>query len=228
MLESLRDFPYSVSELLFSQYKDGIVHGFSISATDSNIFTIGPGILKDEGKLYYSMTNKQIEQKEGVNYVYLSKELVETPDGKDNSVCIQQYNSEQTDKHELFRYTKNARISEFQNIEELFSIPINRINRIYSHNSIVGGSTLCKEYLNLYAQKILDLPQSQILDISFAHQCLNGINDINIIYAYFGLNKSNSDIVAEMEKKINELSQSTQKIDNTQVKPDAPKKMYIS
>ena len=54
MLEALRDYPYTVLEVEYSSYGDGIIAGFEITPQDGNKFSISPGILKLNEIIYVS------------------------------------------------------------------------------------------------------------------------------------------------------------------------------
>lgn len=228
MLEALRDYPYTILELLYSGYGDGILSGFEVESIDDTKIVIGSGVLKQAEKIYFCDKKLTIDQKNENNYVYL--ETVSNPncDGVEHSVVACQYSELQEEKIELFRYTKNAKLLLFQNFQELISLPINRINKIYSQYSIQGGTSLCPDYFKLYAYVVLSSNNAQAQDIAFAYQCLNGINDISLLYQYFNNNCSNTDIIEGMKHKISLLNkrEETEKVESEQ--PPGPKKMIVS
>lgn len=205
MLESLRDYPYSAVELMYLNYGDGVISGFDIEIAEEREIIVSPGIIKINGRVYLSTENLHIEQKEEVHYVYVILSETETPDGRDFTIELTQSSAENEHGVELFRYTKNARLFKFQSIQDVVNLPTNRINVINQRRSINGGSTLAQGCFELYAKEILNSDNASMKDISFAYQCLNGINNIALIEQYFNGAKTNEQIVSEMKVRLSSL-----------------------
>ena len=228
MLEVLRDYPYKFFELEYISYGDGIIIGFEIEITNTNIIQITPGILKQEGDIYISTNVLQINQFLENHYVYLVVEKNETPDGMNCIVKVEQYEEPQENKIELFRYTKNAELHKFKDISEVFSNPINRINQIYAKRSIEGGTTLCNYYFKLFANQVLKCQNVKMEDIAFAYQCLNGIQNTAILFQYFGDDISNQVVVEIMKKKIESFGKELSVLDKEPEKKERPKQLIVS
>ena len=74
MLESLRDYPYTLLEVMYSEYGDGIISGFEIMPLKNNRFVISPGILKIHDNVIVSSENMNVDQESELNYVYITIE----------------------------------------------------------------------------------------------------------------------------------------------------------
>lgn len=228
MLESLRDYPRKAFDLLFSDYKDGIIEGFSIDVKENGSLSVSPGVVKLGEGLYFSDTEQIIEQREEHNYVYVEVESNSTADGDVIEVRINQYSSPQNEKMELFRYTKNAELLMFQDCKDLFNPPINRINKLYSKYSYRCGSSLCPEYFKLYANEVLNSNNAKMIDIAFALECLNGLQDIDLIKAYFKNDGTNNSVIEAMQKKLVDMNSNTENTQIEQKKSQGPRKMMVS
>ena len=229
MLEALRDCPVIVLDVLFSEYADGIISGFEISAADGETFKISPGILKFNGTIYVSSEEIIIHQENEVHFVYLSIHKTENADGVDVELTCEQSENMEENKFELFRYTKNAEVRKYDNASELLDkSPINRINQVYCKYSIKGGSTLHPDYFKLFAQEVLDRPNALMSDVAFAYQCLSGIFNVDIINQYFGCNGGNLEILERMKKVLDRMSKSEAISTEEKEKVEAPRKMIIS
>ena len=228
MLEVLRDYPHTVLDVLFSDFGDGIISGFNIQKTDDKLFHISPGILKFENKIHISSKILTVEQELENHYVYLYVTATENPDGTDISIECEQTTESYENRFELFRYTKNAEVFEYKDIYESFKKPINRINQIYCKYAIIGGSTLHPKYYNLFAEEILKNNQVPMKDEVFAFQCLNGINNINVINNYFDSNCSNFEIIAQMKLILERLKSTKNEQIPQAEKVEKPRRMIIS
>lgn len=225
MLESLRDYPRKAFNLLYSSLGNGIVNGFDVAVIDDEKFSISPGIVKINGLLLFSDEQKVVEQLDGENYVYIEVKCNNTVDGDMYIVEIKQYQSQQLDEIELFRYTKNAKISMLQNCNELFAPPINRVNKLFSNYSYIGGESLCQDYFKLYAKEVLNASDAKIKDVAFAYECLNGINDVDLIKSYFDNDGTNLCVLEAMKKRLAEINM--REGESTQITTEKPKKKVI-
>jgi len=228
MLEAMRDYPRNVVNLVYAQFGDGIIDGFDISVLEENKLLVSPGIVKVDGIVFFSTDEQVIDQHDDNNYVYIEVKNNDTVDGIEYCIEINQSSTQQTNKVELFRYTKNAELSMLQNCDDLFTPPINRINRIYSNNSYIGGTSLCPEYFKVYAREVLRSPNAQIADIAFSYVCLNGIRDIDSVKAYFKNDGSNISVIEMMKKRLAEIAMKTESPQVEQEKPQGPRKMIVS
>ncbi len=228
MLESLRDYPRSLWNLLYAGYGNGIIEGFDVTVLNDDRIKIMPGIVKNEGVLYFSNVEQIIEQKYENNYVYLEVIQKDSADGVVYSVEIYQYDSPQIEKIELFRYTRNAKLSMLQGCQDLFNPPINRINRMYSQYSYRGGYGLCPDYFKFYAADVLCSSNAKMEDIAFAYQCLNGLRDIDAVSTYFCNDGSNSKVIEAMKEKLSLMNRKVQSVQIEPEKSQGPRKMIVS
>ena len=228
MLEALRDYPYIVLEMEYSEYGSGIISGLDVCPIGDDMFQIAPGLLKVDGKIYILSEILTIKQEEETHYVYLIIQNTDNPDGKDIELTCEQTVKPKDDAFELFRYTKNADMFVYKDIRELFNGPMNRINQIFCKFAIVGGNTLHPDYFRLFAKEILESTNASISDVAFAYQCLNGINNIGVIKQYFNDVVSNSDVIERMEKVLNRLSMDNNIQKSQSEKLEKPRKMVIS
>ena len=228
MLEAIRDYPYVADDIFFADYGEGIISGFEVKDLSNDKIVIGAGILKTNGKIFYSEKELLIEQKYENNYVYLEVAEEKVPEGSNFYVDIRQYDVPQQDKIELFRYTRNAELFMFQDVQEILSVPINRINRINAAHSIKGGTSLCKEYYKLFAYEVLKSNNAQVKDVAFAYQCLNGIQDIDLVRQYFGNDGSNEQVWMSMKQKMIMLSRKEEIISEVYDKPQRQRVVTVS
>lgn len=228
MLEALRDYPYTAYELIYAEYGDGIISGFEISIPGDEKIEIDPGILKHNGKIFFCAEKQSVEQRNGRNYVYLEVTEERHPNGLAFSVIAKQYDDNQPEKTELFRYTKNAKLFAFKNVRELVCQPINRINKIYSQHSVKGGNSLCPEYFSLYADEILNSSNTKMEDYAFAYQCFNGVQSLDMVRKYFGNDGSNEYVVEAMKKKIALLNRKEETIQVKASRPQGSKGVVVS
>ena len=230
MLEALRDYPCTVLEVEYSKYGDGIISGFEVNPINGEKFQISPGILKVNGEIYISSDLLTIEQKNEEHYVYLTIQKKDNPDGMDIELKCEQKTDMDDNGLELFRYTKNAEMFEYKDISELCGKyrPTNRIDQIFCKFSIVGGNTLHPNYYRLFAKAVLGDTNATATDVAFAYQCLNGINNIDVVEQYFKGATSNDDIVKEMKKVLDRLRKSIKVPESQLEKIETPRKMVIS
>ena len=228
MLEALRDYPYTVLEVEYSAYGDGIISGFEVTPKDNDKFMISPGILKLNEKIYVSSQILTIDQINETHYVYLTIQNQDNPDGEDIIINIEQGLEPFENGLEIFRYTKNAQMFEYNDIGELFSRPMNRIDQSYCKYAVIGGSTLHPYYFRLFAGAILESENATSHDVAFAYQCLNGIRNINVVNHYFKGASSNAEMLNEMKAILDKLNKSSIIEEKQSKKIEMPKKMVIS
>lgn len=206
MLEAIRDYPIEFVNNLFSDYGDGIILGLKVNINENNSFEISEGIIKLDGIVYFVKRSEKIEFREQRNFVYLSIIEEKYVDGSDFSVDIIHTDKEMPGLFELFRYVKNANMKKYEDVYELFGEVTNRIDQRNMHQSVLGGYSLSEDYYVLFANKILQATNSEIKDVAFAYQCLNGITNIEIVKSYFGTQDyNNATIITNMKKILDEF-----------------------
>lgn len=229
MLEALRDYPYDFVQILFSQMGDGVISGCKISVDSRERFTVSPGIVKINGELFFLTDQATLEFMDGINYVYIETRKEQAVDGTFYDAQIIEKKEQDESLFELFRYTRNAFVKEYSEIYELWGNVINRIDRRFSQNSVSGGSTLCEDYYKLFARYLLSQENADMRDVSFAYQCLDGVNCLDIIKAYFKIDElSNKQVIQLMKSKVQSLGQMAGSDAGMKTERKAGKKMYIS
>lgn len=230
MLESLRDYPYLLQDVMYDAYACGIINGFQILSLAESCIRIGRGILKTAEGIYCSDGEIELPWREGQNYVYLEVTKRELTEGYYVEISANQYDTPQEDKTELFRYTytKGAELFLMRNTSELLSSPMNRIDRSHVLFSYKGGNSLCNDYYKLFAHEVLDSKNGKTEDVAFAYQCLNGINDIAVVRHYFKNDGSNEKVLQAMREKVASLANKTDAKEPEIERVQAPKKMIIS
>lgn len=228
MLDALRDYPYTVLDVKYSDYGDGILSGFKINALENEQFSISPGILKINGEIYTSPVALTLEQVDEKHYVYLVIEQNDNPDGSEVDLKIEQTTELRECGWELFRYTKNANMYEYKDVFELFATPMNRINQLFCKFAIVGGNTLNPSYFRMFAKAVLSRSNATAEDVAFAYQCLNGIHDIEVIKQYFDGKTSTHDILEEMKSKLSKMGETDSVPVSQPEEREPPKKMIVS
>lgn len=227
MLEALRDYPYKVVELLYADYGDGVISGFEITIVGEEEIIISPGIIKIFGNVYLSTDDLHIKQNDETQYVYVELSRRDNPDGVDYIINLVQSDTEIDDKFELFRYIKNAKLFLLQSIQEVISMPMNRINVVNQKQSVKGGSTLAHSCFILYAKAVLDSINANSKDLAFAYQCLNGINDILVVKQYFKTT-NNEEIVKKMRERLVSLNKAEEISIEEPIKRERPRQMIVT
>lgn len=195
MLDALRDYPMNYVDIVYSDRGDGVICGLDIEITDNDSFVVKEGIVKINGRIFLIENSDEICFEEEENFVYLKFRHEEYVDGTEYIADIVQQQEEDNNLFELFRYVKNGQIKRYCTIEDAINGVVNRIDSHNMHKSIVGGSTLPDEFFELFAKKILQSSNSDMKDIAFAYQCLNGIDNVRILKEYFGDNISNENVL---------------------------------
>ncbi len=164
-------------------------------------------MLKLDGTIHILSETLEIAQLNEKQYVYLYVSEEDNPDGKDEIFeCMQR--TEPDDKGiELFRYTKNAEMSRYKNIDELFRDPMNRVDQRFCKFAIIGGNTLHPGYFRLFAKEVFKSVNATAEDVAFAYQCLNGVKNMDVVNQYLNQPSSNSDALNEMKRIVDRLRQ---------------------
>ena len=212
MLEALRDYPIEYVNTRYSDMGNGIIAGLNIELTKDNSFYVGEGIVKLDGEVHVVKCSNEILFSDQENYVYLEISKENKIDGVHYNYQIIQKNTEDSTSFELFRYVKNAEIKKYVAMDELFKDVTNRIDQRHVLKSIVGGSCLVNDYFLLYANYILSCKSASMQDCAFAYQCLNGINNVEIVKNYFELEiVTNEAIIEAMKNILDRLSSESEK-----------------
>lgn len=228
MLEALRDYPYDFVNTLFLCNGDGIITGLDIVVNEDR-FTVSPGIVKINGEVLFLTSSTMLEFQYERNYVYIETKREMVIDGAIVTVGVTQKPEEDSDLFEIFRYVRNATVKSYLDIVETYQETMNRIDQSMSYKSIKGGCTLCDVYYELFAKYILKSPNASFHDIGFAYQCLNGIDNIEILKAYFQTEDvSNKNMILCIKKKVQslEVTENINKVAEPERKLE--KKMIIS
>ena len=230
MLEALRDYPYDYVSTLYANRGEGIINGFDITIdAENNVLYLEKGVVKLSGQIYFSTRRIPISLQEEENYVFLNVTSSRVDGGEGYSIEIIQKKEADVNEFEIFRYVKNADIKEIEKIDDICNSPMNRIDFRNVKKSVIGGSTLCDKYFEIFGKYIISSSNANPIDIAFAYQCLNGINNVQVVNLYFGKdNMSNSEIIDAIKKKVSKLEKSMDeeiREENVVVKE---KKMVIS
>lgn len=228
MLESLRDYPRKAFDLIYGEYGEGIIDGFSVKIQEDGCLAISPGIVKIDGEIFFSDKTMLLEQRDEHNYVYIELACDNTVDGVLYKIEVSQYSTPQSDKLELFRYTKNAALLQLRDCADLFNPPINRINKLHSSYSYKGGKSLCPDYFKVYAKEVLASSNARMEDIAFAYECMNEVRDVDLIKIYFGNDASNDRVLEEMKNKLAAMSRKVENLNTEPEKVQSPRKMIVS
>lgn len=229
MLEALRDNPQDYIGLMYADMGDGIISGLDITVPEDGKFYISPGIIKINNEIFFSTKNGSLKFLEGANYVYLQILKEEKTDGTEYQIEFVQKQQEEDTLFEVFRYVKSAEMMNYKNMQEVFLNPMNRIDCSHVKQSLIGGSTLHKMYFGMYADEVLRNKNSEMGDIAFVYQCLNGISNIEVIKNYFQTEDfTNESVLALMKKRLLELD--SNRVEEKVIKkvPKEERKMIIS
>ena len=233
MLEALRDYPYNYVNTLYSNRGDGVILGMDVSFDEQGNICIKEGVVKIDGDIYFLTQEVFLQAEEDENtYVYLEIAVSEMVDGEEWNIDIVQRKEEDNGKFELFRYfkRKDGELKEYRDVKELCEDKTeNRLNQTNTPKSVVGGTILCDRYLKMFAKHILHSSNANMSDISFAYQCLNGIENIDVVKTYLGEeNLSNKVMLELIKKRAEELNQTRIEEKIVEPKKRAEPKMIIS
>jgi len=178
MLESLRDFPREIFELLYRDAANGIITGVQVQAGDQELL-ISPGILCWNNMLYSCGETVKIPYQTLDKLVYLKVRFAKgfTGAGRQDyltQIYIDSQAPDQCLEIELARF----RLQEGAGLRDQYTgffdyeTEFDTINRIHVPYSAVGRSTIWPELLKEFAKTLMKHPVRNPWDHSFCLNCL--------------------------------------------------------
>lgn len=177
MLDELRDYPLSISRMLFDECGDGILTGCDIS-WDKEILMVHPGLLHYGGQIYRMEDKYEITCRPTDALTYIKVRFV-TPDYERDHIgglgeIILSEEAPEGEEMELgrFRLQEGARLrTSYENFED-YRTEYDTVNRIHVPYAQPDGAGLWPELLTAYASELLATGTEDVYDVSFAMQLL--------------------------------------------------------
>ena len=173
MLESIRDFPRSVVNIMLEGETNGIVTGAKIEIIEEGTILIQPGILLMDDVIYVSQEAMKVQYHCNNQLTYLKVKCGGETREKDYNRAISQIVLEDTpckpDELELcrFKLREGAKLrgkhTDFNDLNTEFDT-INRIHASYVCN---GTNTLAPEVLLTYVTELVQCQNLEAMDYSF-------------------------------------------------------------
>lgn len=199
-LDLIRDYAPDFFSLLFKNYGNGVIAGFSIRKEEGKV-AVGPGILK-HGDSFLCMRNEV-----GLPYDLYGQEAQVAIRKAENSrtadfrtekyrITLGPVSPPGEELYELgrFRLERGAKLrcagdyKDFRDLETEF----NTLNLIHVKYACDNGSGLSPLILRLYGEGIIASPKAEPLDLSFATACLSGGGvSCGLVRSYLGARDKN-------------------------------------
>lgn len=231
MLETLRDFPREVLNVLFLDYDDGIICGFKSEIdNETRSISVMPGIIKLNGKLAFLTEPKKINVSNGKNFIYIDVIEEDCADGKEMKINFQNLSEEMPSKFEYVRFV-SEKTTPLGVCKDFFNISrVETYNLIFSYSkkSVSGGSILRDEILEFYAREVLSISKRESEDTTFAYLCLNGIFSKAVFDEYLkSLKSSSKDEIEILKEHLRILRNGSKQGTKTNFSQHSEKKMIV-
>ncbi len=173
MLDALRDYPLSLSRMLFEGYGDGILEGCGLS-WEKDVLYLGTGLLHYQGSLYRMEEPCPLEcpATDQLTYLKVRFSTMNYERGRRGGIGEILLNTVPAENGEIelgrFRLQEGARLrTEYENFED-YQTEYDTVNRIHVPYAGAGGAGLWPQLLRVYAQELLETGTKDVHDISFA------------------------------------------------------------
>lgn len=180
-LDFIRDYAPDFFRLLFGEYGNGVIAGFSVHGDGKDI-VVGPGILKHKDSFLCMKEEARLE-------FDLYGQLIQVVLKKTKSRASLDFKTEcyglslepvrvlGEGEYELGRFLlePGARLrayEDYQYFDDL-STEFNTLNPVHIPFASEGGTTLMPFILRLYGKGVLSSPKAEPLDLCFSAACLN-------------------------------------------------------
>ncbi|WP_028558691.1 hypothetical protein [Paenibacillus pinihumi] len=180
MMGNLRDYPRMLTELYWEDYSNGIITGAEIR-TGNHHLTVTRGIVKQAGRLYVLYEDYDLPY-EATGIETLVKLRFLDPVIRSDMVS---YHAEivldeksELEEYELelgrFKLKQGAQLRmNYQSFEDM-ATEYNTINLIHTQYAGRKRSTVAPAITHYFASELFKRGSRDVLDVSFAMQCLNG------------------------------------------------------
>lgn len=192
-LDSLRDYPRDMTDVMYQEYGDGIICGFHISYEAERV-VVGPGILKHRGRLILVKESTVLmvpgfhtslycciqagEEERGPDYSFEPYELI-LSDREEKLEGLYELGRFQLEKGAVLRTCE-----QYKNFPD-GDTRVNTLNVIHKKCSGRSGPTLEPALLKWFGRDLLAMKRLEPMDYGFAMLCLNGLLvERNVIAAY--------------------------------------------
>lgn len=173
MLDELRDYPLSLSQMHFAGYGDGILEGCGLS-WEKDVLYLGTGLIWYQGNIYRMEEICHLKCPPTDQLTYLKVRFADTDykRGWRNGIGEIMLNTEPVESGEMelgrFRLQEGARLrTVYENFED-YQTEYDTVNRIHVPYAGPGGAGLWPQLLKIYAQELLETGTKDIHDVSFA------------------------------------------------------------
>lgn len=178
MLESLRDFPRHVTEILLESQTEGVISGFDLKVDERHI-TIKPGIVKYQSEVMVLGTALKIPYTADGSEQVLKlqfQDRYQSADFEGRRVhMVLEKGPIRGNEMELarFRLSQGAYLrSDYQDFED-FKTGHNTLNIVNQPYSSMSGSTLNPAILSYFASALLEHQTANPHDLALIYQVLN-------------------------------------------------------
>lgn len=177
MLDELRDYPLTLSKMLFEDYGNGVLEGCEIS-WDDHVLRVEPGLLLYGGNIYRMEEACSFACPPTDRLTYIKVRFVTVDYERDHmggagEISLSELLPENGEM-ELgrFRLQEGARLRcSYENFED-YQTEFDTVNRIHVPYCSAGGTGLWPGLLCDYAKELLESGTQDAFDIAFAMQIL--------------------------------------------------------
>lgn len=201
-LDFIRDYAPDFFSLLFREYGNGVIAGFSVRGDGKNL-VVGPGILKHGSSFFCMKEEARLEfglYGQMVQVVFRRMDGSASPDFRTEryQLSLEPVRVLGDGEYELGRFLleQGARLrtyEEYQDFNDLVT-EFNTLNPVYIPYACERGNTLAPFILRLYGRGVLGSPKAEPLDLSFGVTCLNSpCVSAELIRAYLSAREESQD-----------------------------------
>lgn len=191
MLVNLREYPREMFYLQYADYSDGILTGTRVKIID-NTLLITPGILKQNGKLYYMEAETKIPYEATGQEQILKIRFLEEEKHSDFIICRSEIVLEEAmelmvNEVELCRFTLKTGAALRQDYQDLsdFSTLHNTVNILHVKYAGHNKPTISPEITAFFGKELFRYHPENPGDVSFGMLCLNEmVIERNLIEIY--------------------------------------------
>lgn len=169
-----------LNESLYAGYTDGIVEGAKVDIED-NVIVISPGVIKQDGMLYYSDKKEYItcEPSESVQYLYIrfwEEQQEENEIWHFAEAILTTEKSDRASDMELGRFLlkDGAQLrKDYVSLED-FKTEHNTFQILYAPYAGRFEKSISPEITRFYGKELLKIKKLEPMDAAFAMECLRG------------------------------------------------------
>lgn len=169
-----------LNESFYAGFTDGIVEGARVDI-DDNVIVLSPGVIKQDGMLYYSDKKEYItcEPNESIQYVYIrfwEEQQEENEIWHYAEPILTTEKSERASDMELGRFLlkEGAQLrKDYVSLED-FKTEHNTFQVLYAPYAGRNVTSISPEITRFYGKEVLKIKKLEPVDAAFAMECLRG------------------------------------------------------